>query len=337
MTARLLSAPMLIAAFAIFVGTGVDALVKGVAPDAGLQHLVAWRFLFGTVIAFAVFLAQRKPVPGWAAIRFHTLRGLLQLFCAFTFFYALPQLPLAVATTLGFTAALLVAPVARLLLGEKISPVAAGATLLGFAGVAFALSGQSGAGEDAGNQTLGLIALFSSTIGYAFVLVLLRMRALIEDATTIALFTNIVPALAMLPVTFGLFGAPDWYDLPIFALGMTDILFALDSIPAIYGLTDAPYIVFTANAFALLGLLGYGVWYLATLAYARAPAQRLAPLEYTSLVWSALLGLIFFDEMPGWQLWVGAVVIITACLVVAFEGRFRTRREARMPASDLPE
>ncbi|MBO0661885.1 TerC/Alx family metal homeostasis membrane protein [Jiella sp. MQZ9-1] len=41
----------------------------------------------------------------------------------------------------------------------------------------------------------------------------------------------------------------------IIALGMTDILFALDSIPAIYGLTDAPYIVFTANAFALLGLL----------------------------------------------------------------------------------
>ncbi|MBS0432613.1 MAG: TerC family protein [Proteobacteria bacterium] len=39
------------------------------------------------------------------------------------------------------------------------------------------------------------------------------------------------------------------------AIGMTDILFALDSIPAIYGLTDAPYIVFTANAFALLGLI----------------------------------------------------------------------------------
>lgn len=39
------------------------------------------------------------------------------------------------------------------------------------------------------------------------------------------------------------------------AIGMTDILFALDSIPAIYGLTDVPYIVFTANAFALLGLI----------------------------------------------------------------------------------
>lgn len=38
------------------------------------------------------------------------------------------------------------------------------------------------------------------------------------------------------------------------AIGSTDVLFALDSIPAIYGLTKEPYIVFTTNAFALLGL-----------------------------------------------------------------------------------
>lgn len=38
------------------------------------------------------------------------------------------------------------------------------------------------------------------------------------------------------------------------AIGTTDLLFALDSIPAIFGLTQDPYIVFTANAFALMGL-----------------------------------------------------------------------------------
>jgi tellurite resistance protein TerC len=38
------------------------------------------------------------------------------------------------------------------------------------------------------------------------------------------------------------------------AVGFTDLLFALDSIPAVYGLTNEPYIVFMANAFALLGL-----------------------------------------------------------------------------------
>jgi len=38
------------------------------------------------------------------------------------------------------------------------------------------------------------------------------------------------------------------------AIGSTDILFALDSIPAVFGVTEEPFIVFTANAFALLGL-----------------------------------------------------------------------------------
>ena len=40
----------------------------------------------------------------------------------------------------------------------------------------------------------------------------------------------------------------------ILALGTTDLLFALDSIPAIYGLTKEPYLVLTANLFALMGL-----------------------------------------------------------------------------------
>jgi tellurite resistance protein TerC len=40
----------------------------------------------------------------------------------------------------------------------------------------------------------------------------------------------------------------------IVALGTTDLLFALDSIPAIYGLTKEPYLVFAANVFALMGL-----------------------------------------------------------------------------------
>ena len=42
--------------------------------------------------------------------------------------------------------------------------------------------------------------------------------------------------------------------LVIVALGTTDLLFALDSIPAIYGITQEPYLVLTANIFALMGL-----------------------------------------------------------------------------------
>jgi tellurite resistance protein TerC len=49
-----------------------------------------------------------------------------------------------------------------------------------------------------------------------------------------------------------------WVMTPMFivmvALGATDVMFALDSIPAVYGLTREPYVVFTANAFALMGM-----------------------------------------------------------------------------------
>lgn len=42
--------------------------------------------------------------------------------------------------------------------------------------------------------------------------------------------------------------------IALVALAFTDLVFALDSIPAIFGLTKDPYIVFTANVFALMGL-----------------------------------------------------------------------------------
>jgi tellurite resistance protein TerC len=49
-----------------------------------------------------------------------------------------------------------------------------------------------------------------------------------------------------------------WVATPLFivfvAIASTDLLFALDSIPAVFGVTSEPFIVFTANAFALLGL-----------------------------------------------------------------------------------
>jgi len=316
MLTRLLAAPLLIALIAIAVGSGIDALVKGIAPGAGLHHLLAWRYLFGALIALAVFRAQKRPKPSHEAIRFHTMRGLMQLGTAAFFFYALLHLPLAEATIIGFTAALMVPFVARVLLGEKITALALAATVIGFAGAALAISGSPEQASADPERVLGIISCFIAAFLYALVLVMLRMRALHEDATTIAMFTNLVPAIALLPVAIGF---PLIAALPISIAGI--------GAPA---LGDMPL-------FLMFGILGYSVWYLMTLAYARAPAQRLAPLEYTALIWSALFGMAFFSETPGWQLWAGAAVIIAACLIVAVEGRFLTRKQAGQPASDLPD
>jgi len=316
MIARVLSAPLLVALIAIALGTCIDALIKGVAPGAGLHHLLAWRYLFGAIIAVFIFRLQKRPKPDAEAIRFHTMRGMVQLGTAFLFFYALMQLRLAEATIIGFTAALMVPVVARILLGERVTPIAMVATIVGFFGAALAISGAPESASEAGNRPLGLAACFAAAFLYALVLVMLRMRATKEDATTIAMFTNLIPALLLLPVLIG---------FPIFEVLQPGNPYA--SAPE---WSYLPY-------FFLFGLLGYTVWYLMTLAYARAPAQRLAPLEYTALIWSALLGIVYFNEVPGWQLWVGAVIIISACLIVAFEDHFKTRREAGLPASDLPE
>ncbi len=295
---------ILIAIIAIAAGSGIDLLVKAFAPDAGLLHLLAWRFLFGAIISIAVFTAKARPAPNQEAIRFHTLRGAIQLLSVFLFFYSLMHLPLALATTIGFTAALMIPPVARLILGEAISARALLATAVGFVGAALAITGMPSQQGPDGQRLLGIAACFGAAFLYAVTLVLLRLRATREDATTIAMFTNTVPAIALLPITLGLLGWPDWHDLPLF-LG--------------------------------LGVLGYGVWFLMTLAYARAPAQRLAPLEYSALIWSGLFGAIFFSEYPGWPTWIGAAIIIVACLIVAFEDKFATRKRAGQPASDLPD
>ena len=263
-------------------------MVKAIAPEVGLHHLLAWRFLFGSLIAISVFVSKPRPWPTHEAIRFHTLRGILQLAGAGLFFYALTELPLAIATIIGFSAALMVPFIARLILREPVRPVILIAGFAGFLGVGLAVLGSQTEALRASSSIKGVLACMLAAMVYAIVLVLLRMRAMKEEAALIALFTNLVPAIIMLPVALGLFGQVIFSDLPIFML---------------------------------LGLFGYLVWYLMTLAYARAPAQQLAPLEYTALIWSGLLGATVFHEYPGWQSWVGALIIILSCLYIALRGQ----------------
>ena len=102
MIARLLSAPLLLAVLAVAMGSGIDALVKATAPGAGVMVLVAWRFLFGAMIAGAVFLLQRRPWPPGEAVRFHIMRSLMQVASAILLFHALTQLALAETVLIGF-------------------------------------------------------------------------------------------------------------------------------------------------------------------------------------------------------------------------------------------
>jgi tellurite resistance protein TerC len=126
------------------------------------------------------------------------------------------------------------------------------------------------------------------------------------------------------------------------ALGSTDILFALDSIPAIYGLTQEPYLVLTANVFALMGLrqlyflLG-GL--LDRLVYLSAGLSVVLAFIGVKLVLHALheneLPFINGGEhvgVPEIPTWLSLVVIVVTLAVTAVASLAKNRRTA--PATD---
>lgn len=125
----------------------------------------------------------------------------------------------------------------------------------------------------------------------------------------------------------------------IIALGSTDLLFALDSIPAIYGLTQEPFLVFTANVFALMGLrqlyfLIGGL--LQRLVYLSVGLSFILAFIGVKLVLHALHE-YHLDEAWGLNLevpiWLSLTVIIATLAVTTIASLIKSRRDERRDAS----
>jgi len=124
------------------------------------------------------------------------------------------------------------------------------------------------------------------------------------------------------------------------AIGTTDLIFALDSIPAIFGLTTQPYIVFTANVFALMGLrqlyflLGGLLDRLVYLSYGLAAVLGFIGVK---LVLDALHGNnVFFvnggepiEWAPHIPIWLSLVVIVSALGVATIASLGKASRHPR--------
>ncbi len=120
------------------------------------------------------------------------------------------------------------------------------------------------------------------------------------------------------------------------ALGTTDLLFALDSIPAIYGLTSEPYLVLTANIFALMGLrqlyfliggllqrLVYLSLGLSFLLFFIGVKLVLHALHENELSW--INGGKVVKAAPEIPIWLSLVVIAATLIVTAAASLARTR------------
>jgi S-adenosylmethionine uptake transporter len=275
--------PFAVATAGIALFSGMDAVMKHLALAIGTYNALLWRTMAGALLAGAFFFAARSPWPGREAMRVHLTRGLLGVPMALLFFWGLAREPLAQAIALAFVAPLIALYLAAIILKEQIEGRAILASVLGFGGVLVIFAGQAKA--DLGPEAFqGSIAILASAALYAWNIILMRRQALLARPTEVAFFTSGLMAASFL------LAAPVLAELP-----------PPQHWPAIVGAA--------LLAFASLLLLSW--------AYARAEAQHLAPVEYTSFVWAALLGFLVFQEEVQPLTLGGAAMIVVACLIAA--------------------
>ncbi|HUG45137.1 MAG TPA: DMT family transporter [Sphingomicrobium sp.] len=288
---RLLTALLLAAMF---------ALVK-LAATRGV-HVVESLFYrqIGSAFCAFVFVAAGAGIASLRTKRVgaHVIRMVLGVSAMGLNFLAMIMLPLAEATSIGFTVPIFATVLAALLLGEPTGKWRWGAVAAGFAGVLLII--QPGSGEVA---TAGAaVAIAAALLTAAVTVVIRRLGATEKAPTTVFWFavSSLVP-LGLLMVRYG---------------GMHD----LETWAILAGLA-------LAGGLAQLTL---------TAALRLAPVALVMPMDYTSLLWATLLGFWIFAELPTPWVWVGAPIIITSGLVIVWREHRLSRRSALAAAAAVP-
>lgn len=271
------------------VAFGAAGIAILCAMDGVIKHLVATndsmvvtlgRYMFGAMFASVIWLRSGRPVLTREMWKAHAGRGVVIAISASLFFWCVSVIPLAELIVITFIAPLLVPFVARAVIGEKLRPRSLIAGAAGFGGVIIAASGGDNFSPD-NQRLLGIAGALVSAVTYALSITLLRGRAGKDGPIAIGVLSSVIPGAIITLPTVLTGELPPLSDLPSFL--------------------------------ALGALAAAGMYFLAR-AYANAEAQVLAPLEYTALIWGALVGFFFFSEVPRVQVWIGGAVIIAACL-----------------------
>lgn len=258
----------------------MDGVIKHLVATNDLLVVVFGRYLFAALFAGLLWVHAKRPVIGADAWRAHAVRGCVIAVSALTFFWSLSALPLVEVIVISFVAPLMIPFVARFMIGERIRARNVVAGLAGFSGVVVASFGAPA--EAPGDmRTMGIAAVLAAAVTYAVSMTMLRGRAERDGPEIVGLLAAIIPGAILAGPTIATGNLPASGDLP---------------------------------AFVILGLFAAAGMYCLTKAYAAAEAQVLAPIEYTALIWAALLGWFLFAEPVRPQIWAGACVIIAACL-----------------------
>jgi len=215
-------------------------------------------------------------------------------------FLAMIILPLAEATSIGFSAPIFSTMLAALLLGEPTGKWRWGAVLVGFLGVLVIV--QPGGTHIDGYSELVAVGAALST---ACATIAIRRLGQTEAAGTTVFWFG---ASSLIPLGIVMLFVARPHDALTFA--------------AITG-------VAVSGGIAQLALTG---------ALRLAPVAVVLPMDYSSLLWASLFGWLLFDQVPSRWTWVGAPIVIGAGLVILWrEQRLRLLKNAVAAVPEVNE
>ena len=203
----------------------------------------------------------------------HIVRSVSGLAAMYCFFYAIAPLQLAEAVLLNYASPIFIALIALLWLGEKTSAQLVSAIVAGFIGICFILK----PGAD-----------------------------LFHGAAWIGLLSAVFAALAM--VTIRELSSTEPTSRIVFYFSLTSTL--ISSVPLLWSWhTPSPQQLLTMAFAGLSATLGQ---FFLTYSYSLAPAAQIGPFTYSSVVFAAIFGWIFWTESPDLYTLIGALLIIIA-------------------------
>lgn len=263
------------------------AMVRKVSADLSTDQVIFFRNLLG-LLALLPLLCRRGSIANLKThyLTGHIIRSLIGVSAMYCYFWTLAHLPLTEAFLVKLSAPLFLPFFAYWWLREPTSKMNILALLVGFAGVFTILWPNLG---DNRHNDWPIIALWVGLLGailMALSKIAIRSMAASEPSQRIVFYYALISSLITLP------GALlHWRPVP----------------NEIWGWLIAIGIIASAGQLAI------------TKGYRTAPTGAIGVYAYSAIIYGALLGWWFWDELPSWFTWAGALLIISAGLLNLYE------------------
>ena len=267
---------------AIFLISVVDTICKSFTKDLHAVQLV-WGYFLGINLTLWIFLfLKRKKLTRLIKtdrLYVQIFRPALLVCSISSLFFGLTYLPIAEATTIGFVAPLFITALSVPILKEKVGIHRWSAVAVGLIGVIIIVRPGGDLWHFASIMPL-LGALF-----FALFQIMTRLLSTTEKTYTTLFYTGL--------------GGFVWSSLIVPFVWITP-----------------SYIYFLV--FFITGAMGAIAHLCMINAFDRAEASLLAPYNYTKLLWVSIFGYLVFDDIPSLDMWIGAVIIVSAGIYIFY-------------------